>query len=187
MIRLPNHIWIYPHVPIRIIKGPPAEIFLQGNKKGLTLNKEIFMLRLFLAVTILGLFLFGAVGIRSAQAEPKIKMSIYLENDNAASVHSDWYYPCCNRGTWTFKFFRTDNYSSLNSVTFSIEGVDVIRVYGQEATPGWHTESGTAIADPQIHNSLYISIFDPGHDIFGYMSNGVNYWDYLPTHPQPGP
>jgi hypothetical protein len=163
---------------------------LNGNKKALTLEKEIFMSRLFMAVMILGLFLFGILAVPSAQALPKTKMSIYAVNDYPVNLpkFSAWYYPCCNRGTWTFSFRRNYTPAVGNTLNFVIEGLGVARAYGDYLPPGPNSESGTEIVNPQVQHRLGIYLFNPNqYHLFENMTNEIHYWDYTPTHPQPGP
>jgi hypothetical protein len=151
------------------------------------------MLRHFLAVTILGLFLFGILAVPSAQALPKTKMSVYAATDQYPDLpaHSDPYYPCCNRVNWAFSFNRTYNqppYGQHNTINYRIDGLGLTRGYTDLESPGYHKYTGTEVVNPQVQHQLWIISFDPQiTGLFNALGNEANYWDYSPTHPDPGP
>jgi hypothetical protein len=147
---------------------------------------EVFMSRLFLAVTILGLFLFGLIAVQPAQAQAVISKTLTAASQADLPCRTETYMAVGHKFTWTFSWINfhipgvPGDADVFPAVVSSDMNVDVNNGYYGN---GYREISGT---NDSGYPSDYLQITQAGGSVPGRFTNmafKVTYFAETPRSP----
>jgi hypothetical protein len=143
------------------------------------------MLRHFLAVTILGLFLFGAVGVQSVRAQnPETKTLTATDLDDLP-VSTETYMATGHKFEWSFEWDNTYSHLDYACVTPAVVSSDLSVVFcNNNYTTGHKVESGTGNTGYTSDYLRITKIGSPNPILFRNMVFTVKYKTDTPQGPQ---